>query len=298
MKQASLLLVFLFVAFSCQKNEVPADLKTRLKGYRIVYSEPEKTEVYRGIYTYNSDNRLVAEVQNDTTYLIGSNQIVPVKTTVDYEYDAEGFLIKQVKEALSIRLTAKVETKYEYNAGRLSLEDFGSRVREYRYNSDGSLKETIFTSLNSGSKSIVEYDDDIPLALDKINDGYIFMQGSETTYLDSDLLVKRYERYKDGALVFEQDYQQQKLGIPQSALPNFKGWPKIKSFHYRKGIENKITTYKHIEGQKKLSDEKVLVSTFDNSGFLMKNQGYENINQETDSPLRRDLLFEYEYETY
>lgn len=298
MKNPRIVFFLLFLFLGCSKSEVSKEKRFRLKSYNIVYSEPQKNEVYRGFYVYNTDDRLISETQNDTTYLLNSNQIIPVETTISYEYNTEGFLVKRTQVAVSIRLFATVVTSYEYKNGLLSLEDLGNNVREYRYDGANKLKTTIFTSKTNGSKTVVDYNDDIPLALIKTENGYLIEQNNEKTYLNNDLLVKRYEKYQNDALIFEQDYIQQKMGLPQSALPKFKGFPKIKAFDYRKGIENEITTYKHIAGKRILSDQKILNSTFDQNGFLIENIGFEHINQETASPLRRGLLFEYTYEEY
>jgi hypothetical protein len=284
--------------FACEKKTIENEKKTRLKSYRTVYTETDKVEVYRGNYSYDQNHRLISEIQNDTAYLTNSNQIVPVRTSITYEYNQEGFVIKSTRDALSIRLTATSVTTYNYRNGLLSLEEFGNRIREYRYDANNKLTTTIFNSLNSGEKTVTEFDDNIPKALVKTNTGYLFENGSEKTYLDNDLLVTRYEKYNASELTFEQNYQQSKTGLPQLLLPNFKGWPKIKAFEYQKGVEKEIITYQYIAGKKTLSDRKVLNSTFDDKGNLIRNVGIEEVNQETSTPLSRKLLFEYEYEEY
>lgn len=240
----------------------------------------------------------MSEIQHDTTYSKISGQDKPVYTELINTYNEEGYLIKRVRSAISIQLTNKVTTTYEYRDGRLSLENFGNRITEYRYNTDGSLKTTISTSLISGNKTVVDYEDDVPKALEKTADGYLYNQENEVTYLDKNLLLKRYEQYKEGQLVFEQDYDLQKEGLPQLFLPEFKGFPKIKAPAYRKGIEKHIVTYKTIDGNRILSDEKMLIPEFDKDGHMVKSSGFEHINQETNTPESRDLLFEYVYETY
>jgi hypothetical protein len=295
-----LIILFLMVAsFSaCEKKTVENERKTRLKSYRTVYTEANKIEVYRGTYSYDANHRLISEIQNDTTYLTHSNQIIPVRTSITYEYNQEGFLIKSTRDALSIRLTATAVTTYDYRNGLLSIEEFGNRVREYRYDTNNKLTTTIFNSLTSGEKIVTEFDDNIPKGLVKTNTGYLFENGNEKTYLDNDLLVTRYEKYNVSELTFIQDYQQSKAGLPQLLLPNFKGWPKIKAFEYQKGVEREIVTYQYIDGKKTLSDRKVLNNTFDTKGNLVKNEGLEEVNLETTNPLRRALLFEYVYEEY
>ena len=295
-----LIILFLMVTsfFACEKKTLKNEKKTRLKSYRTIYTESNKIEVYRGTYSYDQNHRLISEIQNDTTYLTNSNQIIPVITSITYEYNQEGSVIKSTRDALSIRLTATSVTTYDYRNGLLSLEEFGNRVREYRYDANNKLTTTILNSLTSGEKTVTEFDDNIPKALVKTNTGYLFENGSEKTYLDNDLLVTRYEKYNASELTFEQDYQQSKTGLPQLLLPNFKGWPKIKAFEYQKGVEKEIITYQYIDGKKTLSDRKVLNSTFDDKGNLIRNVGIEEVNQETTTPLSRKLLFEYEYEEY
>jgi hypothetical protein len=295
-----LIILFLMVTsfFACEKKTLENEKKTRLKSYRTIYTESNKIEVYRGTYSYDQNHRLISEIQNDTTYLTNSNQIVPVRTSITYEYNQEGFVIKSIRDALSIRLTATSVTTYDYRDGLLSLEEFGNRVREYRYDANNKLTTTIFNSLTSGEKTVTEFNDNIPKALVKTNTGYLFENGNEKTYLDNDLLVTRYEKYNASELTFEQDFQQSKAGLPQLLLPNFKGWPKIKAFEYQKGVEREIVTYQYINGKKTLSDRKILNNTFDPKGNLIKNEGIEEVNQETTKPLSRTLLFEYEYEEY
>jgi len=188
--------------------------------------------------------------------------------------------------------------KYDYRNGLLSLEDFGNRIREYRYDANGRLTSTIFNSLSNGTKTVTEYEDNIPKIFLKTSEGYTLAKENEITYLDKDLLVKRYEKYSNDQLNFEQNYIQQKAGLPQLLLPNFKGFPKIKAFDYQKGIENEIVTYQYIKDKKVLSDKKALNSTFDERGNLIKNVGIEEVNHETTNPLSRTLLFEYTYEDY
>lgn len=298
MRQFLAFLSITFLFFSCEKSEVSTPERQRLAGYRYVYTDANKKDVYSGVYSYDQNHNLISEAQNDTTYQVSTGQIVPVKTTHQYFYNDEGFLSKKTSEALSIRLTANTEITYDYRNGMLSLEDFGNNVREYRYNSEGKLTTAIFTSKTSGNKTVVDYDDYIPLDLVKTNDGFLFVQENEKTYLDNDLLLKRYEKFDKGMLVFEQDYTLQKSGLPQSLLPNFKGFPKIKASDYRKGIEREIVTYRTIDGDRTLSDQRSLTPEFDQNSNLVRNSGHELINQETENPTRRELLFEYYYESY
>lgn len=298
MRQFFALLGISFVFLSCEKKDVEKTMRQRLSGYRYVYTDDAKTDVYSAVYGYDQNGNLISEAQNDTTYLTGVGQIVPVKTTHTYFYDTDGFLTKKTSEALSIRLTANTEVNYTYRNGLLSLEDFGNNVREYRYNSLGELTTAIFTSKTSGNKTVAEYEDDIPSDLIKTTEGFTFSQDNEKTFLDKDLLLKRYEKFSNAQLIFEQDYTLQKSGLPQSALPNFKGFPKIKAFDYRKGIEKEIVTYRTIDGVRLLSDQRILNPEFDQNGYLIKNSGHELINQETDNSFYRELLFEYSYENY
>jgi YD repeat-containing protein len=298
MKKLFSFLFFIVLFISCEKKDVEITKNIRLKSYRTVYSESNKVDVYRGTYVYDKNNNLIAENQNDTTYLLKDKQIIPVKTTITYEYDDNDFLIKSTRQALSIILTATAVTLYDYRNGLLSTEDLGNRVREYRYDANGKLTTTIFNSLSTGVKTVTEYDDQIPKALVKTNEGYSLSNNNEITYLDNDLLVKRYEKYSNGQLIFEQDYTQRKSGLPQLLLPNFKGFPKIKAFDYQKGIENEIVTYQFLNGKRVLSDKKTLKSTFDERDNLIKNEGTEEVNLETTNPMSRTLLFEYTYEAY
>ncbi|MFT4733499.1 MAG: hypothetical protein ACI9K1_000451 [Arcticibacterium sp.] len=293
------ILFLLTISFSaCEKKIVENEKKTHLKSYRTVYTEPDKIEVYRGTYSYDENHRLLSENQNDTTYLLNSNQIIPVKTTITYEYNQEGFLTKTTRDALSIRLTATSITTYDYENGLLSREDLGNRLKEYLYGANDKLTSTILTSFVTGNKTVIQFEDNIPKDLVKTSLGYHFENGNEKTFLDDNLLVTRFEKYKEDLLIFEQDFQQSKTGLPQLLLPNFKGWPKIKAFEYQKGVEKEIITYQYIDGKKTLSDRKVLNNTFDAKGNLVKNEGFEEINKETTKPLSRTLLFEYAYEEY
>ncbi len=296
MKYVVKILVFAWAVMSCNRDANPQPERVRLKSYRIIYETEKEREVYRGVYSYDKSGRLLTEIQNDTTYLKTQGLIQPVQTTFENFYDENGFLTKRVRSAVSIQLTNTTTTTYEYREGRLSLENFGNRVTEYRYNADGTLKTTISTSLTNGSKTVVDYLDDIPKLLERAGNGYIFKATDEITLLSSNLLITRYEKYTNGNLVFEQDYDQQKEGVPQSFLPDYQGFPKIKNAAYRRGVERSIVTYQTINGNRLLTDEKRLNPEFDEAGRLIRSTGYEKINQETSKPESRNLTFEYEYE--
>ncbi|WP_341227994.1 hypothetical protein [uncultured Arcticibacterium sp.] len=298
MRQFLALLGISFFFFSCEKSEVSTPERQRLVGYKQVYTYENKTDIYSGVYNYDQNGYLIIEAKNDTSYSNITGQITPVKVTHEYFYNTEGYLVRKYSEAQSITLVDQAEVNYSYKNELLSLEDFNENVREYRYDNQGKLSTTIFTNKFSGNKTIVDYNNDIPLNYVKTNEGFTFSKENENTFLDSDLLLKRYEKYSKNELIFEQDYTLQKSGLPESALPTFKGFPKIKAFDYRIGIEKEIVTHKTINGVRILSDERTLNPEFDQNGYLIRNSGQELLNQETDNPIFRDLLFEYYYEVY
>jgi len=113
MRKITSFLLTLTCISACEKKDIDSIKKVRLKSYRTVYTESCKIEVYRGTYEYDKNDNLIAENQNDTTYLLNDKQIITVKTTITYEYDQDGFLIKSTRDALSIRLTATAITKYD-----------------------------------------------------------------------------------------------------------------------------------------------------------------------------------------
>ena len=294
--------VLIFAAFSslilsCSKSE-KGPAKYRLSSYRQVYESAKEILTYTGKYEYSKSGLLVSETQRDTTFYKALDQYVPVRTDITYVYDEQGFLKQKIRAAISIQVTNTLITDYEYDNGLLSLERTGNRIIEYRYEANGRLKTTISNLLSNGSKTVTEYDDDIPKSLVKTTDGFVIQNSNETTYLDQQLLVKRYERTSGGSLVFEQDYQQDKNGLPEGFLPTFKGFPKIKSFAYRKGVERQIITYQTISGKRVLSDEKNLNPEFDQYGKLVKNKGIEQTNLETTNPIRKELTFTWTYEPY
>lgn len=291
--------VLFMVALACRTSEPAPETQKRYKSYHIAYKEANQREVYRGTFQYDQFGRLQSEVQNDTTYKLGSGQIVPVRTTIVYEYNSDGFMIKKTRSAVSIQLTATAVTDYEYNSkGLLAREVSASSVREYQYDETNQLKTTIQIALSTGNKNVIEYKGDIPLTLLKNENGsgYVLKQTDEITYINDNLLVTRYERYRDNLPIFEQDYEYQDGNVPESRLPVFKGFPRIKHFDYSKGILKNIVTYQYPQGSKVLSDEKRLVPNLDAEGDLIKSVGYERINQETSNSEYRDLLFEYFYE--
>ena len=298
MKSYIITFLCIVLLLSCQKQDRKLLQNTRLKSYVITYDNDFKKEVYRGQYDYSTTGLLITETQNDTTFFKNTNQYNAVYTIFENFYNEDDYLTKRVRSAISLQLTNTAVTTYEYRNGRLSLENFGNRVTEYRYNQDGSLKTTISTSLNSGNKNILEYENGLPVAVKANDNGYLIESENEKTYLNKDLLITRYERYRNGSLILEQDYDQQKDGLPQSYLPLYKGWPHTKAPGYQKGVQKNIVTYQIINGERVLTDEKRLMPTFDPQGLLIKNIGYETINQELTTSETRQISFEYEYENF
>ncbi|SOE20861.1 hypothetical protein SAMN06298216_1341 [Spirosomataceae bacterium TFI 002] len=282
---------------ACKTTDPSPAQQIRLKSYELRFDDNKELNVFWTTYSFDGE-KISKIVFNDTIYNKTTDQFESTETIHDYTYDSDGFLIKRASSVISIFQNTQSEIKYGYENGRLDLENFGSRVTEYRYDEKGNVKETISTSLVNGNKSYLKYNNNIPEGVEKDADGYIQKDDNEIIYYNTDLLEHKYELYRNGALFFERNktYAPPKLHL--SSLPDFKGFPLIKSFAFRNGIEKSISSYVYENGQKLPVNTRNLVQTYNDEGFLKSNRGEEIINQNTQNPISRKLDFFYNYEYF
>lgn len=296
-KRVGLLLLALLCLQACKPLDPGPEKQIRLKSYQLMFDDSKELNVFWVTYSYDQE-RISKIAFNDTTYYKATKQFEPKESVFLYTYDEEGFLIKRTSSVTSLFQNSKTEVAYQYENGRLDLENFGNRVTEYRYDEKGNVKETISTSLINGSKSFLKYNNNVPEEL--VQQGEVFLRedANEKIYYDSNLLELKYESYRNGALYFERSktYAPPKLHL--NALPNFKGFPTIKSFSYRNGIEKSTYSFIYENGQKKPVYTRALTQTYNPEGFLIRNRGEEILDQNSDSPTTRKLDFIYNYEYF
>lgn len=287
-----------FGVVGCDTDGPEPEKQIRLSAYELRFDEDSELNAFWTRYSFDDAGRISQIVFNDTTFLKARDQFETTTTVYTYTYDTEGFLTKRATKVSSIFQERESEILYEYAEGRLDLENFGNRVTEYRYNPDGSVKETIATSLFTGNKVVLKYANSIPEGLNKTADGYLQEDDDEKLYYDEKLREVRYERYRDGELFFERtkEYGPPKLHL--STLPLFKGFPKIKDFDARNGIEVGLTSFVYENGEKIPVERKQTTPTYNAEGYIESNIGTESLDLNTDMPRNRQLEFNYYYEYF
>lgn len=292
------LVVFAFGISACDNNDPEPEKQIRLSSYELRFDEESEINTFWTRYSFDEGGRITQILFNDTTFLKARNQFETTTTTNTYTYDSNGFLTKRNTKVSSIFQERESEITYEYVDGRLDLENFGNRVTEYRYNSDGTVKETIATSLNSGNKAVLKYQNSIPEGVNKTTDGYLLEDENEKLFYDEKLREIRYERYRDGDLYFERNKEYGPPKLHLSTLPLFKGWPAIKDFDARNGIEISLESYVYEAGQKTPVENKQMTPSYNAEGYIESNVGIESLDLNTDSPRVRQLKFNYYYEYF
>lgn len=293
-----LMLLSVCMINSCKTTDPQPEQKIRLKSFELRFDDDRETNVFWTTYTYNEKDLIGQVVFNDTTYNKTRNQFESTESIYTYFYNEEDFLIRRTGTVISIFQNRSSEIIYQYTDGRLDLENFGDRVTEYRYDAVGNVVETISTSLTNGNKSFLKYNNNIPAGVDPNGTGYLQEDDDEKIFYNSEVLEEKYERYVDGKLFFERNktYAPPKLHL--GALPDFKGWPLIKSQSFRNGIEKSIRSFIYENGEKIPVTTRELTQTYNAEGFLSSNRGQELLNQNTTEPITRKLDFFYNYEYY
>jgi hypothetical protein len=283
---------------SCNQKDITTKTSIRLKSSIQVFEDKNEKSIFWTKYIFDSKNRLISRVLNDTTYSKSDNTFFPIATTYTYTYDENDFLINRKLDIISTASSSNSLTQFSYFENKLLRERTQNSEIVYNYDDEGKLKNTVLTSLSSGNKQITEYSDDVPKNLQKTQDGYLIKNINNASYYDTNLLIKRFESFINGVVVYFENYEYAQGKTPISALPEWKGFPKIKSLTYRSNIEKSKIKYNIVNGQNVLFEERVLSQDFNEEGYLLKNKGYDLFNIGTSKELKRTLEFTYQYEKY
>ncbi len=285
---------------SCKENAVEQNGRMRLSYSVFIFEDPGEINHFWSTYKFNDKGLLVSRVLNDTTFLIKSNLYRPVRTVNEYQYDPQGFLTERSTFVQSTASETRSITTFSYFNGLLIREKNETREIVYNYDNGQKLINTVTTSLQSGNKTIAEYRDGVPANWQYHPQGYMLTSGNTTHYYNAALLLWRTEE-KDPeteAVIYEETWDYADLLHPLASIPDWKGFPAIKSIAYRTGVEKQIRKYRKNQGSETETEKKSLNQVVNVEGLLVRNQGTEYLKMNTQDAFSRKIDLKYFYEVY
>jgi hypothetical protein len=288
--------LFLIVSGCTFFQDLYPNKKSYLSKTVLKFEDPNQTTVLTTSYTYNFKNQLVNRVFSDTTFNKRDNTYFPVLNTTDYVYNEAGFLLSRNIEVLSTTTYLKTKTEYQYQNSLLSKEITETREISYIYDTAGNLTKVISKNKSNGREEITEYEGSVPKGFTKVSNGFIIEDSEKKAFYNQKLLLEKVEYFRNGILGFREFYQYPTSGLPFEYLPDFKGFPEIKSFSYRNSLDQHIRKYRIQNGSETLIEEKKVDFLADNNGKIIEGIGFENLAIGSTGGNSRKLNFKYIYE--
>ncbi len=288
--------VFLSLVFySCNLVD-PKPESLRLSGYTLKFDTDQQLNIFTNKYIYDEENKLIRFIEYDTVFYHASKSFEPSQAITSYEYNNDGFLIKRTRETLSLVSNIESVIEYSYLDGRLLLEKTGTRLAEYQYDVAGRLKRVISSSLSNGTKTITDYDDDVPALWIKNANGFKSVEGATTTVYNQYLQPIKTETIDNGVLTYDKTNTYEECTHPFEFITPFKGFPKVRSIAYRAVIDKEYSIYRFVNGALKLSDMRTLSSTRNSRGLIVNSKGTEEVNLLNNTPTKRTVEYGFYYE--
>ncbi len=285
-------LAFFFAA--CDKNELTPDTPILLMQSVVTSDRPTELQRITTSFTYDANNRLVLRQRNDTTYSKALGTFLASQRKITYTYNPEDLLIKNSEEVISLTNFGTVNANYSYKNNVLVGEKSGNVTTLYTYDDTGELTK-VATTYASGYTQEVGYNNNVPSLYQPEADGYSFLNGNVKNFYNKNLQLVKREQTRGGDLVFVEERSYTLGKSYYDALPNFKGFPFVKSEAYGGGIRTSKLLYSIVNGNRVLVEEEDFTPTFNANGFLIKNAGTDRFRMNTATPEVNYVTYEYTY---
>lgn len=254
----------------------------------------DETQHITTTFTYNEKNQLIQRERNDTTFSKSTNTYLASQRLITYTYTEDGLLSKSSQEIISLTDFRTIESNFSYRNGLLVGEKVGSVTTIYSYDASGELTE-VQTTYPSGRVVVSSYQANVPLAYQEEANGYSYFDGQIKNYYNADLQLVKREQLGNGRVTFVEERSYHSGKSYYDALPQFKGFPFVKSEAYGEGILNTKTIYDLQDGEPVLTDNEKFTPTFNTEGFLIKSEGTDSYRLDTDLPQVNKVVYEYRY---
>ncbi|MDP5120317.1 MAG: hypothetical protein NWQ46_01885 [Spirosomaceae bacterium] len=289
-----LVVVLAVCLVGCNKNNPDPDSPVFL--LKSVITSDRATELQRitTTFTYDENDLLIERRREDTTFFKASGTFLASQRTIRYTYVEDGLLSKSTQNIVSLTDFRTVESNFSYRNGLLVSEKVGDVITNYSYNDAGELTrtETIFSR---GGSSTTDYRNGIPTSYQAEGSGFSSISGNIKSYFNADLQLIRREQINSGLVVSLEERSYHAGKSYYDALPDFKGFPFVKSETYGGGIGNVKQVFSIENGQRILIEEEKFTPIFNANGFLISNKGEDRFQLNTSSPKVNFVTYEYEY---
>lgn len=296
MNQRGYLIVMALVILlaGCNKSSPDPDAPVFLLKSVIISDRATELQSITTTFTYDENNLLIQRQREDTTFFKASGTYLASQRTIRYTYVEDGLLSKSLQNIISLTEFRTVESNYSYRNGRLVSEKIGETINNYSYNEAGELiqTETIFSR---GGSSITNYRNGIPTNYEPDGNGFTTVNGTIKSYFNADLQLVKREEINAGRVVSLEERSYHAGKSYYNALPEFKGFPFVKSEAYGEGIRNSKQVYSIVNGQRILIEDEKFTPTFNANGFLIKNVGEDRFELNTANPKVNFVTYKYEY---
>ena len=279
---------------ACNKNDPTPESPVLL--LQSVITSDRATELQRitTTFTYGENDLLIERRRDDTTFFKSSNTFLASQRIIRYTYVDDDLLSKSTQNVVSLTDFRTIESNFSYRNGMLVSEKIGDVINNYSYNEAGELSraETVYSW---GGTSTTDYQNGIPTNYQPNGSGFVGTNGNITSYFNADLQVIKREQ-KSGGIVTSVEERTYHAGKSYyDALPNFKGFPFVKSEAYGAGISNTKQIYNIENGQRILIEDEKFTPTFNSNGYLVKNEGEDRFELNTANPKVNYVTYEYRY---
>lgn len=279
---------------ACSENEPTPDTPALL--LQSVITSDRETEVQRitTTFTYDENDLLIERRREDTTFFKSTNTFLASQRTIRYTYVDDGLLSRSTQNIVSLTDFRTVESNFSYRNGILVSEKIGDVITNYSYDANGELSrtETVYTW---GGTATTDYSNGIPTTYQADGNGFSRTSGDIKSYYNADLQLVKREQIDGGEVISVEERSYHAGKSYYDALPNFKGFPYVKSEAYGEGISDTKRIYSIENGQRILVEEEKFIPTFNANGFLIKNEGEDRFRLNTASPKVNYVTYEYTY---
>jgi hypothetical protein len=283
---------------SCKQKDISAKGNLRLKTSYLALEIEKEKRVFWSEYKFDKQNKLVSKISNDTIFYKTIDTYLPISTVIIYNYDANNYLNSRNTKILSTTSNVNSTTQFTYFENKLIRERSENSETVFNYDDSKKLINTVTTSINTGNKIITDYNDDVPKNYEKNDNGYLLKTINSNSFFNTNLLLEKYQLFANGILSYFEEYEFGTGINPLTALPNFLGFPKIKAFSYKNGIEKSRKRVSIINDQNVLLEERSLNQKYNSENYLIENKGFDILNANTENPQRRTIINVFTYEHY
>jgi hypothetical protein len=146
-----------------------------------------------------------------------------------------------------------------------------------------------------GRTTATEYRNGVPLIYQAVGNGFVSISDDVKSYYNTDLQLIKREQLDAGRIISVEERSYHAGKSYYDALPNFKGFPYVKSEAYGEGIRDTKQIYSIENSQRILIEEERFIPIFDANGFLIKNEGVDRFRLDTPSPGANSVIYQYKY---